>query len=781
MTDAKVIGPTLDYLKDRHLWNGWMLVDGDKLPLAPMSKGAAKSNDPNTWGTRAAAQVRIDAELRKRNGADHDEPMSVADDIDGDSAAADREEWSAGSQHGGNGINSNSVNGETNGADGGVGINLASLGDGTHIGGIDLDSCRNPETGALTQWARQIIERFSTYAEISPSGTGVKVYITYDEAEAERLKVPISKIFRPKGERAKHGPAIEFYRNTRYFAVTDRQISNTNVLRLVSQDDFDWLLNFGSDFARGTLDATHEPTLDEVRAAILLLSADSYDQWIKFGLALKRTFGDAAFQLWDEWSRTSGAYKVGETEKKWRGFDVSDRANSVTAHYILNMAYGERDVQALNSEYAVIVVGNKLAILREGVSAKGKREFKLWTLGTFRGWFADRTIIINGKPRSLAQYWFTKPARRKYLGLVFDPSGRPTPGYYNIWRGFTVEPHPGDCSLLLDHLRDNVCQKDKQLYTWLVAWFADIFQHPDKKMGTSVVLRGKMGVGKTIVGKIIGSLLGDHYVQVASRRYVIGQFNSHLIQCLLFHSDEAFWAGDKQVEGQLRDLVTGDRHFIEFKGAEPIPVDNYVRFMATGNPDWLIPAGMDERRFAVFDVGDEHEKDTAYFAAIEKQMDNGGREALLHHLLYLDISKVNLRQIPKTAALLDQKLESLSPEDKFMLDVLQRGYLPGDSKGEGFVLTARLFDDYARHVHAGGTRHTKTDVQFGMWLRSNNAYKEVVEKKRQSDGNRLNYYQFAELTKCRARFEQRLQQPFKWDEPEAEWSKAPPAYYDAPY
>jgi hypothetical protein len=50
------------------------------------------------------------------------------------------------------------------------------------------------------------------------------------------------------------------------------------------------------------------------------------------------------------------------------------------------------------------------------------------------------------------------------------------------------------------------------------------------------------------------------------------------------------------------------------------------------------------------------------FAAIEQQVDQGGREALLAHLLKFDLSRVNLRQIPRTAALLDQKIASLPPE-----------------------------------------------------------------------------------------------------------------------
>jgi len=54
----------------------------------------------------------------------------------------------------------------------GDGIGFA-LGDG--FTGIDLDNCRNPDTEEFAPWAQSIIDDCGSYAEISPSGTGVKI------------------------------------------------------------------------------------------------------------------------------------------------------------------------------------------------------------------------------------------------------------------------------------------------------------------------------------------------------------------------------------------------------------------------------------------------------------------------------------------------------------------------------------------------------------------------------------------------------------------------------
>src|SRR4029077_10743749 len=110
-------------------------------------------------------------------------------------------------------------------------------------------------------------------------------------------------------------------------------------------------------------------------------------------------------------------------------------------------------------------------------------------------------------------------------------------------------------------------------------------------------------------------------------------------------------------------------------------IKNHMRLFVTGNPDWMVPAGFKERRWAIFDMGEDHTQDKPYFAAIDHEMNNGGREALLHYLLNFDLSQVDLRTIPKTAALLDQQIQSMSPEEAWLLDLLKKGVLPPKPRG----------------------------------------------------------------------------------------------------
>ena len=69
---------------------------------------------------------------------------------------------------------------------------------------------------------------------------------------------------------------------------------------------------------------------------------------------------------------------------------------------------------------------------------------------------------------------------------------------------------------------------------------------------------------------------------------------------MLLQADEAYWAGAKSSEGALKDLLTNDTITIERKGVDAYTAPNYTRVLFTSNDDFVVPASLDERRFAVF-------------------------------------------------------------------------------------------------------------------------------------------------------------------------------------
>ena len=101
--------------------------------------------------------------------------------------------------------------------------------------GIDLDGCRDPATGKVSEWARQVIVALGSYAEVSPSKTGVKVFAraTWNCASHKRVVSDAAVV-------CDKVPAIEVYDRTRYFAVTGWRLEGSAGPEL-RQEQVDWI------------------------------------------------------------------------------------------------------------------------------------------------------------------------------------------------------------------------------------------------------------------------------------------------------------------------------------------------------------------------------------------------------------------------------------------------------------------------------------------------------------------------------------------------------------
>ncbi len=191
-------------LADERIWVAWRVEqkkDGNstKLPKNPATGGNAQvPTNPETYGTRAAAEKR----------------------------------WQS--------IEKNIEN-----AVGGIGIVLGDLPKGYLIG-IDLDSCRDAN-GAIANWAQEVIVRFNTYAEISPSGTGVKLFCLLSADDMSKLldllgtNTDGKQLTRKTFAAGKHREvAID---TARFYAITEQRLDDCpESLRLVPYADVEWFI-----------------------------------------------------------------------------------------------------------------------------------------------------------------------------------------------------------------------------------------------------------------------------------------------------------------------------------------------------------------------------------------------------------------------------------------------------------------------------------------------------------------------------------------------------------
>ena len=163
------------------LWRGEDRVDHQtgeinltKIPIDPQTLRHASSTDPSTWGTFPQCVMAFPVALEEWEFTD---------------PAAYR--------------------------GGGIGY-VFTIED--PLSGIDLDHCIDRTTGAVAPWAHAILTRIHSYAEVSPSGEGIHLYV-------------LGTV--PRGR--KKG-AVEVYNQGRYFTVTGWHLPDTPDLPQPRQD-----------------------------------------------------------------------------------------------------------------------------------------------------------------------------------------------------------------------------------------------------------------------------------------------------------------------------------------------------------------------------------------------------------------------------------------------------------------------------------------------------------------------------------------------------------------
>ena len=463
-----------------------------------------------------------------------------------------------------------------------------------------------------------------------------------------------------------------------------------------------------------------------------------------------------------------------EEEKAIEGelVDNAVQGVSVTKDDIFTVYNTHKEaIDFMNENYALVLVGGKCLVMEKNFYDHAFKHhtirfFSISELGKYNG---HRVIKINNKNVPIVTFWSMHKDAIRYDSIVFDPSQQPLlPNVFNLFRGLAYKPKKGFWRKYLWHIHVIICNRNKKLTRYLLAWIANMLQGKQKP-GVAPVLVGGRGTGKGLFVTILGKLFGRHFLHIVQRSQLTGNFNAHFREAYLVFADESFFAGDKQMEGALKSLITEDTLMIEQKGIDAFPIKNFTNFIFATNNEQAVPAGQDERRFFVLNVSDKKKQDHAYFAAIIKQMlEEGGIEGMLADLQAFDLSKVNLREVPATAALTSQKYQN-DLALQFMVDHIEDEYLLEEWDistgvkvwtkkhwGDGKVAKSALYDAFVIFANKAGNRHPVPKETFGKHL------KKWIPKIKNTRINGATAYAFPSMDDCKTSIDEKLGTPWKW-------------------
>jgi hypothetical protein len=192
------------------------------------------------------------------------------------------------------------------------------LRDDARLIALDLDNCRDAESGEIAPWAAELVETCDTYTEVTPSGRGLRII-----GLNETLLAPIHRqVAMPDGGR------VEIYhRCPRYITVSGRRLPEApDRLRAICDTTVE-LLRASSPGGADPDAPAPEPNPDaagspeDIAAALAAMpNADlPWDEWSRIGMAAFRASGGSAgaLEAWTAWSAKSRKHADGACAERW--------------------------------------------------------------------------------------------------------------------------------------------------------------------------------------------------------------------------------------------------------------------------------------------------------------------------------------------------------------------------------------------------------------------------------------------------------------------------------
>lgn len=320
----------------------------------------------------------------------------------------------------------------------------------------------------------------------------------------------------------------------------------------------------------------------------------------------------------------------------------------------------------------------------------------------------------------------------RYEKVIFEPSLYPLPSFgsrvFNRFAGFawtpssvplTVVPH--NVELILNHLRDVLCNGAQKVYEQVLVWVAHLIQKPNEKVGVCLGMKSEQGTGKNLFWEFIGRVIGKRYFYVAnSLDEILQQFNARREGKLLCILDEIQnYGGSYNMADKVKTLISGNEAAINRKFEETYVVKDYCRFVMITNNDWFCKVESSDRRFFIFECAQKRNRE--YYNVLARAMNDVPTiEATFNFFAHYDLEGKNPRHIPQTKLRNEFKWNNYqSLPFRFLRDICEGTY---DAIGvykddeQISVHTDDFFQAFITYCEANNEARTMTKRKFNSIL-----------------------------------------------------------------
>jgi len=335
----------------------------------------------------------------------------------------------------------------------------------------------------------------------------------------------------------------------------------------------------------------------------------------------------------------------------------------------------------------------------------------------------DESIFVD--PFKLWCEWFY---HREVRAIGFDPSDKPRKDIFNLWRGYNVSKEVADAydeqnaQPILDIIKEIWCNNDQDSYEYVLNYFAHIIQKPEQKTGVLLALKSKQGGCKGIIIRKLEEIIGDdHYVQNCNADNLFGNFNGQLEGKVLVNLDEAFWGGDKKMEGVMKNKITEGKQTINKKNKEAYTIDCFANYIISTNNDWFAGTTEDDRRYYCLELNNKYSgRMTKEKEGIIKKVLDAPCESFAKILYNRDLSNFNARIFKKTKTAQEQVERNWNSVKVWWNMVMKEGGLTLDGEfielGEVFTKTNEYGTENVGGMYIKNKKKEKKTAYCKDWI-----------------------------------------------------------------
>lgn len=439
-----------------------------------------------------------------------------------------------------------------------------------------------------------------------------------------------------------------------------------------------------------------------------LVDMGDYDRWLQCAMitrAEEERTGESYTEEFLDIARTQPGFPADEA-KALQEFQALPAAKKSTVATLFH--YAEADNRAGCSALRVRIASARTGLksYEETKAAFEANKFKLLSPAVYAVVIDDVVHVKRpadfshnyqnifclddeGRRCNFLKRWVADPDMRTYDTLDFLPPPLDVPaGTYNTYGGLEGERLPGtweeledvDISKVLEHLAI-LCSREEVVVEYVLDWLAHIIQRPGLLPETMLLFQSQQGAGKNMFvdwfgRRMLGMLL---YSSSSDINFFFSRFANGFHNILLANLDEVVSSATRGCLQQIKTQITAEITHHEKKGIDVMPTRNCARLLGTSNSAIPLYLEDNERRNCLIQCSNELCGNLEYFTELKKVLDDPRvQRKFFLYMQRRDLSRVNLRNRPKTAYYRQVKEASMDLFKSWLKWSVENGALPSN-------------------------------------------------------------------------------------------------------